>query len=106
MKVKHKCVLTFKDIPSFIFEVQYFLNGKSWKTISSTFLGMEPLLDYFQTVYVVGRLIAQANPAGGINLNIGVRREPLFPPETWNVHTATLNHQDRTNNQTEGWNHR
>ncbi|KAF0706114.1 MULE domain-containing protein [Aphis craccivora] len=31
---------------------------------------------------------------------------PIFPPSTWNVHETTLNNKDRTNNRTEGWNHR
>ena len=46
-----------------------------------------PLLAYFKTTYVTG----VGEP----------RRPPLFPPEIWNVHLATLNGEPRTNNQCE-----
>ena len=29
---------------------------------------------------------------------------PLFPPQTWNVHEATLANDARTNNECESWN--
>jgi hypothetical protein len=31
---------------------------------------------------------------------------PLFLPDQWNVYDITINDNDRTNNQTEGWNNR
>ena len=66
------------------------------------YTGCEELLAYFERVYVLGELVAQ--PGAGINVNINVRRAPQFPSETWNVHDLTLAGEDRTNNQTEGWN--
>ena len=32
------------------------------------------------------------------------RTPPLFPPYVWNVHQATINQTERTNNACEGWN--
>ena len=32
------------------------------------------------------------------------RTAPRFPPETWNVHEATMTDQQRTNNMCESWN--
>ena len=58
------------------------------------------LLDYFDDTYVRGtmndRLRAANRPAQ--------RNAPLFPPALWNVHTATLNDNPRTNNVCESWN--
>jgi len=61
------------------------------------------LVTYFDSTYVSGtyRRIAQND------LSITLQNcPPIFPPSTWNVHEATLNNEDRTNNRTEGWNHR
>ena len=70
----------------------------------SNYTGGLPLLEYFDRTYISGVRVAQA--AGGLNMNIGIKRPPQFPPATWSVHEATLNGMERTNNQTEGWNHR
>ena len=58
------------------------------------------LLDYFDNTYVNGvanqRLRAANRPVQ--------RNPPMFPPVLWNVHTATLNDDPRTNNVCESWN--
>lgn len=61
------------------------------------------LVTYFDSTYVNGtyRRIAQND------LSITLRNcPPMFPPNIWNVHESTLRNEDRTNNRTEGWNHR
>lgn len=61
------------------------------------------LVTYFDSTYVSGTYsqIAQND------LSITPPNcPPIFPPCTWNVHETTLNNKDRTNNRTEGWNHR
>jgi len=41
-----------------------------------------------------------------LSLRLRLRRQtPQFPPITWNVFDATVSHQQRTNNDTEAWNH-
>ena len=55
-----------------------------------------PLLDYFLSTYV-GVMVVNGNGQQ-------VFQQPLFPPQTWNVHNITLNGGDRTNNVCEGWN--
>ena len=58
------------------------------------------LLDYFDNTYVRGVMNQQLRPA-----NRAARRNaPMFPPAVWNVHTATLNDDPRTNNVCESWN--
>lgn len=60
------------------------------------------ILDYFDSVYVSGKL-----KRIGSNDMLRFRRvSPLFPPNIWNVYEATLQGQNRTNNQCEGWNNR
>lgn len=60
------------------------------------------LVNYFETTYVNG-----CPKILGKNKRIKVKNIPApFPPSVWNVHLTTLNDNDRTNNQTEGWNHR
>ncbi|KAF0714156.1 Uncharacterized protein FWK35_00032676 [Aphis craccivora] len=45
--------------------------------------------------------------AAGVNVNMRLRRlQPMFPPNTWDVHDTTLHGSHRTNNPTEGWNNR
>jgi len=59
------------------------------------------LVDYFDINYVNGpfRSVVTANE------NIRFRRSsPSFPTRLWNVHHATMEDQDRTNNQCESWN--
>lgn len=64
-----------------------------------------PLLTYFNQTYVTGTEKKVGKHGEG-------REEkkrlvsPLFPPEVWNVHNATLNGEPHTNNSTEGWNNR
>ncbi|CAI6372664.1 unnamed protein product [Macrosiphum euphorbiae] len=59
------------------------------------------LMEYFDSTYIGGRIIKN-NTRSNV-----IRRTPAaFPPSVWNVHEVTLNDGQRTNNQTEGWNHR
>jgi len=64
----------------------------------------EQLLDYFDKTYVNGtyRRIQCNSTCGAAFRN----NPPLFPIPLWNVHAATINDEARTNNSTEGWNHR
>ncbi|KAK4879594.1 hypothetical protein RN001_007740 [Aquatica leii] len=64
----------------------------------------EDLLNYFDATYVSGtfRRVGNNNDGALRMRNIS----PMFPVDLWNVHQATLQGQDRTNNQTEGWNNR
>ena len=65
---------------------------------------LESLLDYFDSTYVSGTA-RRIQPPGGTETSIRIRRIPaLFPPAIWNVHQATLDGADRTNNQCESWN--
>ena len=60
------------------------------------------LVEYFDSYYVNGKLKAVRNR---VTNNISFRREPpLFPPSLWNVHEATINDKDRTNNKCESGN--
>ncbi|KAL4143400.1 hypothetical protein QTP88_005736 [Uroleucon formosanum] len=59
------------------------------------------LMEYFDSTYIEGKIIKN-NARSNV-----IRRTPAaFPPSVWNVHEVTLNDGQRTNNQTEGWNHR
>lgn len=64
--------------------------------------GAEPITNYFNKNYVSG--------VTGIRGNLQAVRPrntpPLFPPETWNVHEATMNNHPRTNNMSEGTNNK
>jgi len=63
----------------------------------------ESLLNYFDTTYVNGKYRQVRNE----NKKIILRNcPPIFQPNIWNVHQSTLNGEERTNNSTEGWNHR
>jgi len=64
---------------------------------------LDELLEYFDTTYVTGtaRSINRQNLRPILRLR---RIPPLFPPEKWNVHEATLAGGIRTNNECEGWN--
>ena len=60
------------------------------------------LVEYFDSYYVNGKLKAVRNK---VTNNISFRRTPpLFPPSLWNVHEATINDKDRTNNKCESGN--
>ncbi|CAI6371897.1 unnamed protein product [Macrosiphum euphorbiae] len=66
----------------------------------------DDLLIYFEAYYVNGAYKRIKN-AAGVNVNVRLRRlQPMFPPNTWNVHDTTLHGSHRTNNPTEGWNNR
>ena len=60
------------------------------------------LVEYFDATYVNGPLRA-VEVAGSVNLRFR-RLPPMYPPVLWNVHQATLQDRDRTNNQCESWN--
>ena len=63
--------------------------------------GMQPLLQYFDETYCSGtvRVVERRGRAGGVR-----RIQPHFPPAMWNVHEATVNGEQRTNNLCEAWN--
>ena len=61
-----------------------------------------PLLEYFDTNYVIGHLRPRRQTP---DLQLRFRRvPPIFAPAQWNVHGVTLVDQPRTNNVSEGWN--
>ena len=65
------------------------------------------LLDYFDATYVSGTYRSTQWPAipGESQPVIRLRMIPtIFPPQLWNVHDATVNHEDRPNNIYEAWN--
>jgi hypothetical protein len=67
--------------------------------------GLRDLLNYFDETYVSGsmRLVAAGN--GSRSLVRRMRRTPPpYPPRVWNVHQATVDGTERTNNVCEGWN--
>ena len=61
------------------------------------------LVEYFDATYVSGALRRRplADGVAGVHLR---RKPPVFPPEVWNVHDATVANDHRTNNICEGWN--
>ncbi len=70
-----------------------------------------PLLEYSDSTYISGQLRHRRNitsKSGHLQpISIHLRRTPpMFPPEKWNMHHATLNNQPRTNNICEGWNNK
>ena len=59
------------------------------------------LVDYFDNTYVNGPVNNQRLR----NANRPVQRNPpMFPPNLWNVHDATIQGDPRTNNVCESWN--
>ena len=69
--------------------------------------GSEALLDYFDATYVSGSFRSIQRPAAPGEGQLGMRLRkmpPLFPPQLWNVHEATMSQGDRTNNKCEAWN--
>ena len=62
-----------------------------------------PLVDYFDKTYVHGHYRQGRPQVRGIRM---VRIAPLYPVQTWNVHTATVNDDPRTNNISEAWNNK
>ncbi|XP_053391565.1 uncharacterized protein LOC123557308 [Mercenaria mercenaria] len=63
---------------------------------------MTCLVDYFDANYVNGNFRSVVAPHGNLRLR---KTSPRFCPTVWNVHEATLQDRDRTNNQCESWNH-
>ena len=59
------------------------------------------LVEYFDSNYVNGVLRAVVAANGHMRFR---RSAPRFPPDIWNVHNATIQDIDRTNNQCESWN--
>ena len=69
---------------------------------------LEDLLNYFNTTYVSGsyKVLRVLNTSGDEQVSVRMRRvPPMFKPEVWNVHEATLTNAARTNNSCEAWNH-
>jgi len=67
--------------------------------------GLSELLAYFESTYVSGTARQVRRPQDGRTNVLRIRRSPpLFPPEMWNVHDATIAGTERTNNVCEGWN--
>lgn len=62
---------------------------------------LQGLTDYFDATYVSGHYRAVVGGDGNMRFR---RTAPRFPPETWNVHEATMTDQQRTNNMCESWN--
>ena len=93
------------------------LDGLAFLSIQEVKAGMEylrslqipdsgALLDYFDATYVSGTYRSTQRPAipGESQPVIRLRKIlPIFPPQLWNVHDATVNH-DSTNNICEAWN--
>lgn len=65
--------------------------------------GGTDLTTYFDTTYVTGSFRNVTRRNGNVTLR---RIPPMFPPETWNVHDATVTNGHRTNNYSEAWNRR
>jgi len=57
------------------------------------------ILDYFDNTYVTGAYRK-------VRVLKFRRIKLLYPPETWNVHEATMRSRHRTNNICESWNNR
>ena len=66
--------------------------------------GLCDLVSYFNTTYVSGGY-RQSTSRRQATVAVRLRPyPPLFSPDIWNVHEATLSNQERTNNVCEGWN--
>ena len=65
---------------------------------------MEELFVYFDTCYCRGPFVNNNDNNNHNNRLHLIRRQPLYPPQLWNVHSSTLTNLDRTNNACEGWN--
>ena len=69
---------------------------------------LDDVIDYFDVTYVTGRhrvvQLAAANAAAPIPPARFRRQPPLFAPDVWDVHVATVTGADRTNNMCESWN--
>ncbi|KAF0766396.1 FLYWCH-type domain-containing protein [Aphis craccivora] len=85
------------------------LDGLAFLTINKVYDGMKYLktvpsevLDYFDSTYVNG---TYRKSGKGMNIKLK-KNKPLFSLEKKNVHEATVNSQQRTNNICESWNNR
>ena len=69
---------------------------------------LDDVVDYFDATYVTGRHRVIQPPAVNAVAPLPparIRRQPpLFAPDVWNVHVATVTGADRTNNMCESWN--
>ena len=69
---------------------------------------LDDVIDYFDATYVTGRhrvvQPAAANAAAPLPPVRFRRQPPLFAPDVWNVHAATVTGANRTNNMCESWN--
>ena len=61
----------------------------------------QPVLQYMVDNYVLGRVFNPRAPQHQQR-----RVPPLYPPQRWNVHSATLEELPRTTNAVEGWHSR
>jgi hypothetical protein len=61
------------------------------------------LVEYFDETYVSGTVRRRPLKSGLVGFRLR-RRQPKFPPSSWNCHDTTLNGDPRTNNICEGWN--
>lgn len=59
------------------------------------------VVDYFDRNYVSGGFRSVRTQTGALKLR---RTTPLFNVDVWNVHSATMNNEARTNNICEAWN--
>lgn len=66
--------------------------------------GVQDVVDYFDATYVSGGMRVPQGPVTAQPALRLRRTPPLFPPEFWNMHEATINGDERTNNACEGWN--
>ena len=57
-------------------------------------LDYQPIIDYLETYYI-GELVSETKS--------DLRKVPLFPIPTWNVHDRTLERRARTQNNQEAW---
>ena len=69
---------------------------------------LDDVINYFDATYVTGRHRVVQPPAANVAAPLPparIRRQPpLFAPDVWNVHVATVTGADRTNNMCETWN--
>jgi len=107
---------TLKGNKDSTINVLYFfamLDGLAFLPMNKVYDGMQYLktvctvqgtevLDYFDYTYVNGTY-RKSGKFTAIKLK---NNKSLFPPETWNVHEATMNGQHGTNNICESWNNR
>jgi hypothetical protein len=67
--------------------------------------GTKELTTYFGATYVNGTYKRVQSTSNPLQVRF-VHVPPIVPPKMWHVNQITLNGEQRTNNQIEGWNHR